>query len=345
MLPRRSRGLPPVMAVAREAPIDTGIEETIGPIPPGDTHLWAKIRKLDLTTSQAREALARAVDVGPGTWKHAGARDRHSDCRQWFSVPVAEVEHPQALANAGRRRQLKVVEVREAGRELRPGDATGLDVRCHLLGGADDYPRAREILALLRRSGAPNYFAAGNRDRGAVRLGRLLAEGRPLPGGVATNRRERTRLLRGFQQHLFDAFCAARFEDDALDRPLPGDVIETGCHRPPYERGREICEDPEHVRARIEAGESRILGPLFGDGMPVADGPAREREEEFLRDQGVRPRCLDELRGGRRPVSFRPTRSKVTVEGGDLVLTCHLPCEVAVAVLCEEFVRPEGRLR
>jgi tRNA pseudouridine13 synthase len=97
--------------------------------------------------------------------------------------------------------------------------------------------------------------------------------------------------------------------------------------------GLFVCEDVALDQPRLEAREVVITGPMFGEKMRAATGPAGEIEAEILAASGIDPelfRTWSRLgEGTRRPFALFPT--EMSARRGDE----H--CSVVV-----EFVLPKG---
>ena len=101
------------------------------------------------------------------------------------------------------------------------------------------------------------------------------------------------------------------------------------------------CSEPEVDQARLDAGELRITGPVFGSRMwaPSEGTPAAELEQEVLRIAGIEPRALASLgrkaAGTRRPLT-------AAIEPLSLEPAPAVPDEELGPGLCLVFVLPAG---
>ena len=163
MVQRYCSDLPAVMATARTRPEDTVLKEVLLRQPSGEgSYLWIRARKTGLSTHQARQAIARSLEVPVNAISHAGSRDRNTVCEQWFSVEKDLSENPGGIANAGYKRMLKVLQVVEHHRPVDARSGVALAWQCTLVGGNknDGYLRAKAIWDRLRTGGIPNYFGS-----------------------------------------------------------------------------------------------------------------------------------------------------------------------------------------
>lgn len=306
---------------------------------PGETgdHWWLLVEKHDLSTAQARAAVARAGQVPEDQVGGAGARDREGSFVQWFSVPVAAVDNPGALRGAGYRSKLKVLRVTRGHRAIGPAAVGGVRWTVRIKGGNRDggYRKARAVLDHLRTHGLPNYVGLARFGRGGslARYGLLLLKGQPLPARAEAGPGA---CLRAAQDRLFNRWLERRVADGLLDACLPGERLRTRA-------GDElVADDAEHGRRRLDSWECVQLGPLFGAGMPPAAGEAAAREAALLADEGLEPAALDRLDGGRRAARVQPGKVVVDCSGDDVVLGCDLPLDAWLDTLLAELVRAPG---
>ena len=329
MLPYTSRGLPGVKG--RVALADCTCEEVLRhqPAQTGD-HWWVKAVKTNLGTGQARDAIARSVNVDPELVACAGRRDRQGHCTQWFSLPAAAVDHPGPLRRAGCHGKLRVLELTASHKPVTPALVARLrwSARLHDAAQEDGYRKARQVLDALRLGGCPNYVAPSRLGESGnlAKWGRLLLQGRHLPPAVLSTGISKARCLRACQEWLFNRYLARRVEDGLLATCLPGDVMLTSLGT------QETVSDPAHAQRRMDSWEAVPLGPLFGADLPPA------AEADLTEEQ------LGCLRGSRRAIRFQPTKALIDIDGADLILTCELPTDASIAVLLEEFVKPEQHL-
>ena len=95
--------------------------------------------------------------------KHAGFRDRHSWCYQWYTIPDELIEEPKTIHGAGYKSQIKVVKAVLGKQEISVDDVLHLSWECLLpeAGTPDNYQKAKRITDVLRTKGLPNYVGAG----------------------------------------------------------------------------------------------------------------------------------------------------------------------------------------
>lgn len=345
MLPRCTADLPPLTGRTRVDAGDTHMNEVLAQDPDGGDHFWLHARLEGMGNRQAVAAIARAGGVDVAQVSHAGSRDRHAVVQQWFSLPKHLVENPGQLPGAGYKRQMKVLQVREAQGPVLPSSVQAMEVRLRIRDAAadDGFARAEAILSHLRHQGLPNYFgmAIMGPQGNHARWGKVLARGGRLPRAIPGNRQDRHRYLRAWQARLFNIWLAQRMQDPGLHAVLAGDVVQTQCGAPASQRGVMVVDDPEAFIPRLESWEATVMGPLFGSGMPPASGPAADFEAEVVRQAGP---GSEDIPGARRWARVRPTASRVELVGKDVMVSATLPVDTFAAILAEELVHGDRHL-
>ncbi len=342
MLPLVTSDLPGTGGVVDAG--DRSCEEVLAK-KPADTgeHLWLKVSKKDLGTQQARAAVARAAAVSVDLISCAGSRDRVGISVQWFSVPAALVENPGALRRAGTQGKMRVLELTASHKPVTEETVARLRWRVRVRGGNLDggYHRAKAVVDRLRRGGVPNFVPLSRfgKEGSFVKWGRMLVQGRRLPGQVMATGVDEGRCLRAFQESLFDRYLAKRVEDGALGTCLEGELVAN--------RLGEVSPVAfrDHVQKRMDSWEVVPLGPLYGSGMPPCASEAAERERAVLVDAGAADAEIAKLRGARRAIRVQPTSVLVDLDGDDVLITCELPTDAYITVLLDEVVKapPPGR--
>ena len=337
MLPVTTAQLPGVSAQCY--PADRAASEVLAQPPArGGDHWWIRVAKTDLSTQQARAAIARSVAIPVEAVACAGNRDRAGRCLQWFSVPVDLVDAPGPLRRAGAHGKMQVLEVTRSHQPMRPEAVQRLQWTLRLRQGAaqDGYRLLQARMDVLRQQGMANYSAHGARDHGQLaRWGRLLVQGRRLPGPVA-QRQQPGPCLRAFQDSLFNRAVALRVTDGLLARVLPGDRLRD-------RRGNEtLAEDLALAQRRVDSWDAVMLGPCFGSGMAPVAGEAAAREAALLAHLRLPAAGIARLHGYRRAIRVQPTQVRLDINGPDLEVHCELPLEAGIGVLLSHLLAPEG---
>jgi tRNA pseudouridine13 synthase len=304
--------------VIRSLPEDFQVTE-IPAYPPdgGEGHLFLELTKRGWNTDTALQEVARQLGLPRGEIGVAGQKDRHALTRQWISLPAAagprleRFEHPdlqlgppQPHSHKLRRGHLKANRFRIVVRELDGSPESALDaVRT-------------SSAALLAQGGMGHLFGPqrfGWQGRN-VEVGlRLLSQPRRIrPGDFA---------LSALQSALFNLVWVLRRERGQLDTVLEGDVLQKTATG-----GLFYSADPAEDQARLEAGELRLTGPIFGADRltPPPGSPAAALEDEALAAFGT-PRELWVSLGKRAPGTRRALRTlpgdlELGVDGQSLVL-------------------------
>lgn len=226
--------LPGVGGRFREKLEDFVVEELPAYRPAGGgEHTWLFVEKTGIATLEAVRRMARALGVREGDLGFAGHKDARGISRQWFSAARVDLKRAWALSAPG----LKVLEVARHSNRLKIGHLAGnrFEVRLRGVGeGAEE--RARKILDILARRGAPNYFGEqrfGARDDSDL-VGRELVRGSaegalkallglPRAGDGAETRRARELFDAGDLAGALAAWPArSRSEREALGRLIGG---------------------------------------------------------------------------------------------------------------------------
>jgi tRNA pseudouridine13 synthase len=323
--------------VARCGRQDRVCEEVLlrQPAQTGDFY-WLQVEKRDISTGQVRSAIARSVKADDKLVGCAGNRDRYGRCIQWFSIPAEVVDHPGPLKRAGVAGKMSVLKVTSSHKPVSEDTVARLKWTCTLRDptGSDSYGQAKAIMDCLRLRGLPNYHPAHPNDDGShARWGHDILQGKRLPKGIF-EQIGRGRCLRAVQEALFNFYVSARISDKLCDVAIPGDILLDS------QGVSSIVSDVAHAQKRIACWESLIMGPMFGAGMKKAGDDAAARELATLTAAELSEDNIQPLHGARRAIRVQPTKVVVDLAGKDIVVTCELPSETAVAVLLDELLKP-----
>jgi tRNA pseudouridine13 synthase len=336
-LPRACPDAPRARARLKAIPEDFLVDEV--PLYPPDgagQHRMLRVRKRDVAAGEMLNRLSRALGVPREAIGIAGAKDRRAVTTQWVTVP-AECE--PGLTEGVVIEGIEILERAVHGRKLRPGHLLGNRFTI-LLRGADPVaiPALEATTHAIASSGFPNLFG----DQRFGREGRNVATGlaalgldpggwRPRLGGF-----ERRMVVSAVQSALFNAWVAERLARGLGTSVLAGDVMSkvTG--------GMFRAVDATAEQARLDAGEIRITGPMFGTKMMEATGEAGELERVILGRAGLTTesfRALSKLaQGTRRPLWARPEDLSVEPHADGIRLAFFLPKGSYATVLLREFV-------
>jgi tRNA pseudouridine13 synthase len=363
MLPYLTSDLAGTGGTLRERDDDFVVDEELPYAPSGTgDHVFVRIEKRGLTSPEAAEALARALQVRDRDIGIAGMKDRRAVTRQWMSLPPP-VTPEQALAVE--RPDLRVLEAHRHSHKLRTGHVRANRFVLRVRGVAPDATeRARAILtALAELPGAPNWYGEqrfGKDGRNAARGKALVTEGygsvaeqgprdswaRGNPRGgtgarsAGRNRRMDRLMVSALQSQLFNDWLVARLADGLYRTVIAGDLLHKRSG------GMFGCEDPRTDTARLLAGELVVTGPMFGDRMrsPGDGSPAALREAAILAREGLDPRSFAAVRaiaeGTRRDATIEvrdPT--VVPVDGSTIEVAFTLPGGAFATAVMREIVK------
>lgn len=337
-LPYLTAALPGIGGVLRASPEDFVVDEEPAYLPSGaGDHVFVRIEKRGLTTPQAVERIARALNVSARDIGVAGMKDRHAVTRQWLSLPPpVSPEAVTALALD----DITVLEHARHPHKLRTGHvrANRFVLRVREVGDAAD-AKAQAILdALAKPPGAPNWY-------GEQRFGR---EGDNAERGLAIVRGERpprdrklARLLvSALQSKLFNDWLVARMADGLYARVVAGDLLHKKGG------GMFVCEDPSIDEPRLAAGELCITGPMFGDRMrtPPEGSEAAEREQRILDAAGLTVSSFATVRaiaeGTRRDATIEVAAPQVrALEAGVIEVAFGLPGGAYATAVMRELMK------
>jgi tRNA pseudouridine13 synthase len=324
-------------------------------------HLFVRLRKRELTTRDAVQALARATSVPVAEIGTAGMKDKYAVTTQWVSLPARRAGAPEAWVLPD---GLSVVEVTRHGNKLRTGHAKGNRFQIRIVGAEPDAEsRALAILGKLRESGFPNYFGAQRFGRGGENVTQAfewLAErsrsepraerargaagerSRSEPRGQGprdkTGRFERKLLSSVLQAEVFNRYLALRL-GEGLARPFEGEVVRLATSSAVF-----VVDDPEKELPRWAQHDIVPTGPMIGPKMRAARGRPHELEraavESIELDEGTEQALGRFADGTRRDAVVWLEDVRVTLETpGALVLEFFLPAGSYATQLVRELTR------
>jgi len=277
-LPFLTADLPGIGGVLRATDDDFIVdEEPAYPASGVGDHVFARIEKRGLNTTQAVQAIARALRVRERDIGVAGMKDRHAVTRQWISLPpptppeavlALSIDNVRILEAVRHNHKLRTGHVRANRFILRVRDVS-----------PDAAARATAILdRLAQPPGAPNWYG----EQRFGKYGDNAERGRALLRGEQRSDRRMDRFfISALQSELFNAWLVARMTDGLYARVLAGDVL----HK--VGGGMFTCEDAATDEPRLLAGELVVTGPMFGTKMRAATGVAAEREDAILAAAGL----------------------------------------------------------
>lgn len=342
-LPSITRDLPGTGGVIRTEPEDFRVVEIPAYPAAGEgDHVFVTIEKRGLTTFEAVNRLAAALDVRAGAIGTAGLKDKQAVTEQLVSLPPPCTPEA-ALALADRIDGVRVIAAARHGHKLRTGHLRGnrfvLCIRDTEVDAELAAERARAVLAELGRTpGSPNWYGEQRFGRGAGNavVGRALVTGQRPPGRPPHGRQKRL-MISAYQSLLFNEYLRRRIDDGLYRQVLEGDVLEkrTG--------GLFISDDPAVDQPRLDRGEVAPTGPMYGGKMkaPPPDSPAGAREAAILAADEVEVADFGRLgklaQGTRRALAVELGETSAVAAGERAIsVTFQLPAgSYATAVLAE----------
>lgn len=341
-LPRACPDAPRFPGRLKEEPEDFEVEEIPAYLPEGrGDHLFLWVQKRDVAGVDLIHRVAAALGVPPGDLGHAGTKDRRAVTRQWISAPARCEDR---LARIQEIPGIQVIRVDRHPHKIRTGHLRGNRFRIRIRGvEASAVPALRQTADRIARSGFPNFFGAQRfgRDRDTLRLGleRMMPPGGRESRGRRIGGLELRMACSALQSALFNRCLGHRIEAGLAHRVLPGDVLQkvpTG--------GLFHSREPEIDQPRLEAGEVRLTGPVWGHRMMEAEDEAGDLERRVLVQAGIEAgdfRAFARLgEGTRRPLFVRPESIGVEADPAGILLTFDLPSGSYATVLLREFLEP-----
>ncbi|MBI4821075.1 MAG: tRNA pseudouridine(13) synthase TruD [Deltaproteobacteria bacterium] len=308
-------------------------------------HLYLHFEKLGLTTLEAVHRLAERLGLRARTAGYAGLKDRNARARQWVSFPwPIKRELPKATDLSdpeGVDQHLIVRAVTRHENKIRRGHAKKNRFSIHIRGvEAGGFERAATILESLRHKGVPNSFGPQRfgMDADNAERARRWILGEERPSGPP---RIQTLILSSLQSEIFNRVLDRRIREGSLTRALLGDVMkkhDTG--------GLFDVTDPSTEQPRVDACLISPTGPLPGEKMRTATGPAKELEDSVLGELALPSIALDKLGPGtRRELRYplEPDTNLIQLEGGYQV-DVTLPGGAYATVLLAELMKPSERV-
>ena len=257
-------GKPGGRAIIKEQFEDFQVDEVLGFEPTGaGEHLFLKIRKQDLGTTQVARMLADQLGADPGVIGYAGMKDRRAVCTQWFSVPK-KCAHNLKDGDLGRP-GVQLLEARGNDRKLRIGSHRANRFQLRLRDFSGDFEDLKTRIERVNTGGVPNYF-------GLQRLGRAMSNVRQAQDyfqafdenreGIRLSRKKRSMLLSASRSYLFNVILSKRVKEASWDKLLAGEVLSLDG------TGRFFKVQPEQeqeLHSRLEVLDIHPTGLLAGD--------------------------------------------------------------------------------
>jgi tRNA pseudouridine13 synthase len=347
LLPRAYPDRPRVAARLKAVPEDFEVDEIPAYTPVGEgSHLYLWIEKRDVAGNDLLNRLAAELAIAPQDIGAAGTKDRRAVTRQWLSVPQ---ECEDRLPWVRQLTDIRILNVVRHGNKLRTGHLWGNRFSI-LLRDADPSCLADlvETARLAGERGFPNFFGTQRFgwSKDTLRIGLARLDPSTAAGGPAGYERrlshfEKRMTVSAVQSALFNRCLTMRMERGLATTVLPGDVLqktETG--------GLFTSSETAVDQARLDAGEVRLTGPVWGHKMKGAHDEADALERAVLDEAGLTPASFKVFaklaEGTRRPLFIRPDDLRVEPQHDGIRLSFSLPKGCYATVLMREFLLPEA---
>lgn len=237
-------------------------------------HVFLRIRKRDLNTTEvarkiARIANLRLVDVG-----YAGKKDRHAVTDQWFSVHLPgtrEVDWTELTTD-----RIEVLEIRRHARKLRVGAINSNTFTLVIRNFTGDLAQFAERVEQIRQEGVPNYYGE---QRFGFRGGNISQALEMFSGGRAPRSREvRSIIISAARSYLFNEILAARVGNQSWNQAVEGDVLMldgSGSFFHPERLDEEVVQ-------RVATRQIHPTGALWGRGSLAVEAECAALEQEII---------------------------------------------------------------
>ena len=329
-LPAASAHLPGTGGALRVKTDDFVVEEIPSYLPSGaGAHAYALIEKRLLTTMDVVSALADA-GAPRRAIGFAGQKDKYAVARQWLSVPA---EHAPALTSLDDVDGVTVLETSLHRNKLGLGHLRGNRFTLRVRNPRDDWQTiANDVLAHLRRVGAPNYF--GPQRFGAFNTN--IADGMRLIRGerMRIDRRMQRFYRSALQSHLFNWLLKLRMERGLYDAVLTGERAQRHDSG-----GMFVVDDGDRESERARRLEISAALPLFGKKARISDGDAGALEEQVLSEFGFEYAQFRRIPGARRISRIRLDDAMLTPADDGYVAEFMLPKGAYATAVMRELMK------
>ena len=289
LLPRACPDCPRVAARLKAVPEDFQVEEIPAYAPSGHgAHLFLGFEKRDVSGGDLLKRVAAELAIPPADVGSAGTKDRRAVTRQWLSVPAECEDRLQWLQQV---QGVRVLRLERHENKLRTGHLWGNRFSI-LLRDADPalLDALRQTARQIAATGFPNFFGSqrfgGTKD--TLRIGLARLDPSTDPAVAPPDRRlghfERRMTVSAVQSALFNRALQIRMERGLHATVLPGDVLQKTATG-----GLFTSSEPSVDQPRLDAGEVRLTGPVWGHKMMSARGEALALERAVLDEAGLDP--------------------------------------------------------
>ncbi|MBR9726527.1 tRNA pseudouridine(13) synthase TruD [Shewanella intestini] len=295
----------------------------------GEHHL-VQIQKSGLNTNQVVDMLAKFANVHPKEVTYAGQKDKNALTEQWFGIRIPGKDTPKwEKLNQD---NLTVLQSSRHSKKLRIGALLGNRFQLTLR-NVSDIAELEQRLALIAKSGVPNYFGEqrfGHQGKNLT-LGRNMLSG----GRKVKDRKKRSLFLSAVRSNVFNLVTSHRLAQYSTQM-LAGDCVMLAGSKSFF----VVEQWDETATTRLTTKDIQLSAPLWGRGEALAKAKAAEVELEAL--QG----CEQDLNGleqaglnqERRTLLLEPQGLKWQADNNTLVLEFILPAGSYATSILRELV-------
>jgi tRNA pseudouridine13 synthase len=313
---------------------DFQVTEILGYEPIGEgEHIYLWVRKTGLNTAYLAEQIAKFTRLPLRAVTYAGRKDKHAQTEQWFSVHLpGKGEFDWTQFNEPGAQILKSM---RHNKKLRTGVLKGnrFNITLRQLNSTSGID---ERLQLIKLSGVPNYY--GSQRFGSTqhdpRGGNLVLAEKMMNGESIRNRNKRSMAISALRSWLFNEMLNRRLQNDSLNKPLPGDVMQLSGSNSFF--CAELID--KNIIQRIAQRDIYLSAPLWGKGPLASQSEALQFEQDLAQQYITVTQTLEDLglNQERRAINLFPNDLEWTWADETLNLIFTLPAGTfATSVLRE----------
>jgi tRNA pseudouridine13 synthase len=313
---------------------DFQVTEILGYEPIGEgEHIYLWVRKTGLNTAYLAEQIAKFTRLPLRAVTYAGRKDKHAQTEQWFSVHLpGKGEFDWTQFNEPGAQILKSI---RHNKKLRTGVLKGnrFNITLRQLNSTSGID---ERLQQIKLSGVPNYYGSQRfgSNQHDPRGGNLVLAEKMMSGESIRNRNKRSMAISALRSWLFNEMLNSRLQNDCLNKPLPGDVMQLSGSNSFF--CAELIDN--NIIQRIAQRDIYLSAPLWGKGLLASQSEALQFEQDLAQQHITVTQTLEDLglNQERRAINLFPNDLEWTWADDTLNLIFTLPAGTfATSVLRE----------